>query len=80
MANKEDTAVVGRTLAIAKYSTMTDATFIPKLTKIAASVDMPSTRAMNRGPINLQIKSIRLICALITKLMVSKMDKKTHIN
>lgn len=80
MANKEDTTVVRRTLAIAKYSTMTDATFIPKLTKIATSVDMLSTRAMNRGPISLQIKSIRLICALMTKLIVSKIDKRVHIN
>lgn len=59
-------AVVGLTWAIAKYSMATDATFIPKLINIAAFVDKPSIREINRGPISLQIKSILLICALIT--------------
>ena len=64
-----------RTLAIAKYSTTTDATFIPKLTKIATSVDTPSMRAMNSGPISLQVRSIRLICALMAESTINKMDK-----
>jgi hypothetical protein len=67
-----------RTLAIAKYSTTTDATFIPKLTSIATSVDTPSMRAMNSGPTSLQIKSIRLICALMAELKISKMNRKAH--
>ena len=68
------------TLAIAKYSITTDTTFMHKLTKIVTSVDMPSMEAMNRGPMSLQIKSIRLICALMTKLTVSKRDKMACIN
>lgn len=56
------------TLAIEKYSTTTEQTFIPRLTRIAASVDTPSIREMKRGPISLQIKSIRLIWAFIAVL------------
>jgi hypothetical protein len=63
---------VERTCAIAKYSTVTDARFIPRLTKIATSVDTPSMKAMKRGPISLQARSMRLICALITALAVSE--------
>jgi hypothetical protein len=72
MDKKDNIAVMGLTWAIAKYSTATDATFIPKLTNIAASVDIPSIRAINRGPISLQVKSIRLICAFITILRLAK--------
>lgn len=46
----------------------TEQTFIPKLTMMAVSVDMPSMRAMNRGPSNLQIKSMRRIWAFIAAL------------
>lgn len=54
------------TRAIAKYSTTTDATFIEKLMMMATSVEMPLMRAIKRGPMSLQIKSIRLIRALMT--------------
>jgi hypothetical protein len=72
--------VMRYTLAIAKYSATTDVMFMPKLTKIAISVDMPSMEAMNKGPMSLQIKSIRLICALTTLLTISKRDKMACIN
>jgi hypothetical protein len=53
-----------RTCAIAKYSIATDIRFIPRLTRIATSVDMPPMKAMKRGPISLQIRSMRFIWAL----------------
>jgi hypothetical protein len=68
------------TLAIARYSITTDTTFMQKLTKIAISVDMPPMEAMSRGPMSLQIKSIRLICALMTELTLSKRNKIACIN
>jgi len=58
------------TLAIAWYSTTTEATFIPKFTNIAISVDIPLMRAMTNGPASLQIRSIRRICELRTTVMV----------
>lgn len=54
------------TRAMAKYSTTTDATFIAKLTMMANSVEIPSMRAMKRGAISLHVRSIRLICALMS--------------
>lgn len=60
------------TCAIAKYSITTDARFITRLTEIATLVDMPSMKAMKRGPISLQIRSMRLIWALTPALAFSK--------
>jgi hypothetical protein len=59
---------------------MTEAMFIPKFTKIAASVDIPSINAMNSGPTSLQIKSIRRICALMARLMVSGLTGPVETN
>lgn len=79
-SRRESNKLEEPTWAIAMYSTMTEATFIPKLTKIATSVDMPSMKAMKRGPISLQVRSIRLICAFITRLWSVRYTAPGSIN
>lgn len=54
-----------------KYSITTDTQFIPRLTKMAVSVEIPSMIAMKKGPMSLQIKSMRLICEFIAVVEVS---------
>lgn len=49
---------------MAKYSTTTDAKFMPKFKSIATSADAPSIIDIKKGPASLQIKPIRRICAL----------------
>lgn len=39
---------------------------MPKLTRMAISVDTPSIMAMRKGPSSLQIRSMRLICEFMT--------------
>lgn len=48
-----------------KYSITTDAQFIIKFTRMAVSVEKPSTIPMKKGPRSLQTRSIRLICEFI---------------
>lgn len=53
------------TRAIVMYSTTTEVQFIPRLTKMAVSVEMPSMIPMKNGPRSLQIRSMRLIWEFI---------------
>ena len=49
-----------------RYSVGMDTTFMAKVTKIASSVEKPSTMAMPKGPKSLQMRSMRRICEFIT--------------
>jgi hypothetical protein len=64
-------------MAIKKYSTTTEQTFIPRMTRIAAFVDIPSIRAMKRGfntAMNAQMRRIDLVCKLIGPLFIALIE------
>lgn len=51
-----------------KYSTTTEMQFIARFTRMAFSVEMPSTTPMKKGPNSLHTRSIRLICEFMAAL------------
>lgn len=59
---------------MAKYSMRMEARFMPRLTRMAISVDTPSRMEMKNGPASLQMRSIRRICAFRTGTEVRIID------
>ena len=53
------------TWAMRRYSGSIENRFMPRLTSIASSVEIPSTKPIKKGPRSLQIRSMRRICEFI---------------